>query len=44
MYQQRGKLWNLLSEAEIRICEGTTADVEPSRSKLGVDWMPGTAT
>ena len=38
------KTLNLLSEAEIRIGEGTTADVEPSRSKLAVDWMSGTAT
>lgn len=44
MYQQKGKLWNLLSEAEIRIGEGTAADVEPSRSELRVDWVPGTAT
>ena len=44
MHQQKGKLWNLLSEAEIRIGEGTSVDVEPSRSELGVDWTPGTAT
>ena len=44
MHPQQGKLWNLISEAEIRIDEGTTADVEPSRIMLGVDWIPGTST
>ena len=44
MHPQKGKLWNLLSEAELRIDEETTGDVEPPRIVLGVDWMPGTAT
>ena len=34
---RRGELRNLLSEVELRIVEGTTADVEPSRGELGVD-------
>ena len=42
IHPQRGKLWNLLSEAELRIVEGTTADVEPSRGELGVDLVPDT--
>ena len=36
------KTWNLLSEAELRIVEGKTADVEPSRGELGVDLVPDT--
>ena len=40
----KGKLWNLRSGVKIRIGEVTIAYMEPSRSELGVDWMPGIAT